>query len=96
MHPWIGVQGTDLPGDESQVLGVHGGAKVQGVEQGSPAAKAGLDSDDVITEVDGQEVESMPGLAVEVRRHDPGDQVTVGYWRDGGHHEARVTVGERP
>jgi S1-C subfamily serine protease len=95
-HPWIGVRGTDLPSEESQALGVHGGAKVAGVEHGSPAAKAGLDSDDVITEVDGQEVESMPGLAIEVRQHDPGDQVTVGYWRDGDHHEAKVTVGERP
>jgi S1-C subfamily serine protease len=96
LHPWIGVQGTDLPGDESQALGVHGGAKVKGVEQGSPAAQAGLDSDDVITEVDGQAIESMPGLAVQVRQHDPGDRVTVGYWRDGDHHEARITVGERP
>jgi S1-C subfamily serine protease len=38
----------------------------------------------------------MPGLAVEMREHQPGDQVEVSYVRDGQRLQAQVTVGERP
>jgi putative serine protease PepD len=95
-HGWLGVEGEDLSADEAAAMGLHGGARVRGVSQGSPADKAGLNDDDVITDVDGQEVESMPGLAVEVREHQPGDHVEVGYMRDGEHQTAEVTVGDRP
>lgn len=95
-HGWLGVAGVDLSADEASSLGVPGGARVQGVEKGSPADRAGLGDDDVITEVDGHEVESMPDVAIEMRDHEPGDQVEIGYWRDGVHEEAKVTVGEHP
>jgi S1-C subfamily serine protease len=95
-HGWLGVEGEDLSPDEAASLGVAGGARLRGVRQGGPADKAGLDDDDVITDVDGHEVDSMPGLAVEVRDHEPGDEVEVGYWRDGKHETAEVEVGERP
>ena len=95
-HGWLGIEGTDLSTDDAAAMGVDGGAKVRQVDRGSPAQQAGLGSDDVITEVDGRPVESMPGLAVEMREHQPGDEVTVGYWRDGEHLEADVKVGERP
>jgi serine protease Do len=95
-HGWLGIEGTDLSDDDAAAMGLDGGAKVREVDRGSPADRAGLDSDDVITEVDGQPVESMPGLAVEMREHEPGDEVTVGYWRDGTHRDAEVQVGERP
>jgi S1-C subfamily serine protease len=96
VHGWLGIEGTDLPSDDAAAMGVDGGARVHDVDQGSPAQRAGLSSDDVITEVDGQPVESMPGLAIEMRDHQPGDEVTVGYWREGTHLEAEVQVGERP
>lgn len=96
VHGWLGVEGVDLSSDEAAALGVHGGARVRGVSEGSPADKAGLSGDDVITDVDGHEVESMPGLATEVREHQPGDHVEVGYMRDGQHQTADVTVGDRP
>lgn len=95
-HGWLGVEGEDLTPDEAASLGVPGGARVRGVSRGGPADQAGLGDDDVITDVDGHEVESMPGLAVEVRDHEPGDEVEVGYWRDGEHHTTEVEVGERP
>jgi S1-C subfamily serine protease len=96
VHSWLGVEGTDLTSDQAQAMGVGGGAMVRDVAGGSPAALAGLTSDDVITEVDGQRVHSISGLVVELRAHDPGDEVLVGYWRDGAHHEATVTLAEHP
>ncbi|MGH9275575.1 MAG: S1C family serine protease [Acidimicrobiales bacterium] len=96
IHGWLGVEGTDLTTDEAQAMGLAGGAMVRDVAPGSPAAAAGITSDDVITELDGREVRSISGLVVELRRHDPGDDVVVGYWRGGQHGETTVTLGERP
>jgi serine protease Do len=77
-------------------MDLPGGAAIGGVAPGSPAAAAGLASGDVITELGGRTVRSISGLVVELRRHDPGDEVVVGYWREGHHAEATVTLGEHP
>ena len=96
IHVWLGVEGIDITSDQAQSLGVPGGAMIRDVAPDSPAAAAGLISDDVITELDGREVRSISGLVVELRRHDPGDAVVVGYWRNGSRAETTVTLGERP
>jgi putative serine protease PepD len=95
-HGWLGIEGTDLSTDEAAALGVNGGARVSNVDHGGPADRAGLDDGDVVTDIDGQEVESMPGLATEMRDYEPGDDVEVGYWRDGKHDTTTVEVGARP
>ena len=95
-HSWLGVQGADLAPDEAAALGIDHGAVLRDVADGSPAAAAGLGPDDVITDVDGEEVPSMPALVLELREHEPGDEVTVGYWRDGEREQTTVRVGERP
>ncbi len=96
VHGWLGVEGTDLTSEQASSMGVPGGAVVRAVTTGSPAEAAGLAEGDVITEVDGHEVRSISGVVVQLRRKDPGEQLTVGYWRGGAHAEATVTVGERP
>jgi S1-C subfamily serine protease len=93
---WLGVEGSDLTPEQAVSMGVTGGARVRGITTNSPADAAGLAPDDVITEVDGQPVGSMPGLVVETREHQPGDHVEVGYWRDGKEGTATVIIGAHP
>ncbi|MDP1820245.1 MAG: trypsin-like peptidase domain-containing protein [Acidimicrobiales bacterium] len=95
-HGWIGVEGVDLPPDQAGAMGVEGGALVRGVLGDGPAKAAGLAQDDVITEVNGEPIESMPDLVVELREHRPGEEVKVGYWRKGKRSEASVIVDDRP
>lgn len=95
VHGWLGVEGTDLTSEQAASLGVRGGALVRAVAPGSPAAPA-LAADDVITQVDGQAVRSISALVVALRQHGPGDEVRVGYWRDGARHDVTVTLAERP
>lgn len=95
-HGWLGVEGADLGADDAQAIGVGGGAIVRAVADDSPAAAAGLEAGDVITEVDGVPVTSISGLVVALRAHDPGDDIVVGYWRAGRHDAASVTLAERP
>lgn len=43
---------------------------------GSPAAAAGLGKGDVLVEIDGQPIDSIPGLQEAIRAHPPGTAVT--------------------
>ena len=95
-HGWLGIEGVDLADHEAAPMGVRGGATVRKVMGGSPAALSGLAPDDVITEVGGQPVDSSSALVVAMRQHKPGDEVVVGYWRDGEHYETTVTVEPQP
>lgn len=96
VHGWLGVEGSDLTARQAEAIGVDGGAVVHKVATGSPAASAGLAPDDVITEIQGRQVSSISGLVVELRAHNPGEEVVVGYWRSGRHAETKVTLAERP
>lgn len=96
VHGWLGVQGTDLAIDLAKALGVGGGALVQTVSAGSPAAVAGLVPGDVITELAGTQVASISDLVLALREHRPGDDVSVGYWRAGAHTEVALTLGTHP
>lgn len=95
-HAWLGVEGADLRPGEAQALGVSSGAVIRGVVDGSPAAAAGLQAGDVITDVDGAPVRSMTALVVATRTQVPGQEVTVGYQRDGQSGQAPVVLAERP
>jgi len=96
IHAWLGIEGADLSDDQAETMDVPGGAIVRRVIDGSPAARGGLAPDDVITEVGERGVVSSSGLVLAMRHHKPGEQVVVGYWRNGRHHQATVTIDERP
>ena len=71
----------------------NGGATVENVTGGSPAAKAGIKAGDTITAIDGSPVTNSDSLGTLIKAHAAGDQVTVS-WTDssGSQHNARVTL----
>jgi putative serine protease PepD len=93
---WLGIEGANVPRDMAQATGLTGGAVIREVTDGSPAARAGLAGDDVITRVDGEDVESIQGLVVELRDHSPGDTVELTYWHDGREQHKTIELDERP
>jgi putative serine protease PepD len=93
---WLGIEGADLSMAEAQRMGVPGGAAVEAVRRGSPAAISGMEADDVITEVGGHRVASSSGLVVAMRHHKPGEEVVITYWRDGRRHELTLTLVQQP
>jgi putative serine protease PepD len=72
------------------------GALVQAVEDGQPAAAAGLQEGDVITRVGDTEVTDAASLTAAVRNQSPGDTVQVTFTRDGNEQTVDVTLGELP
>jgi serine protease Do len=95
---WLGVMIQDLTPELAKALDapVTKGALVSSVEEDTPAARAGLRSEDVITALDGAPVESSSGLTRAIGARQPGARVTVTLFRDGKKLERPVTLGTRP
>jgi putative serine protease PepD len=85
---FLGVTGTDPSTGP-------GGALVTDVQSGSPAEKAGLREGDLVTDVDGEAITSMTELAAVIRRHAPGDRISLTFARDDRERTVEVELGTR-
>ena len=63
------------------------------VSDGGPAADAGIQENDIITKIDGEQVTSADGLIIALREHEVGDKVTLTVVRDSKEQEVEVTLG---
>jgi putative serine protease PepD len=88
-HARLGVEITTAP-DKN---GVADGARVERVDSGSAAAKAGLRSGDVITSIGGKAVHDADSLVALVRLDQPGQTVKLGVSRGGSDHTISLTLG---
>ncbi len=94
----IGVSFTETQGSNPIVLkelGAPYGIVLQRVEAGSPAEKAGLQSGDVITSVNGKAVHTGNDLVNPIASTPIGGSVKVTYVRDKKEHDATLTVADR-
>jgi len=91
----IGVTIQDVNQGLAQSFGLDkpGGALISSVEKDSPAAKAGLESGDVILAMNGQKVERSNQLPPMVAAVKPGHKATFEIWRKGHRKDITVTVG---
>ncbi|SPU43348.1 Periplasmic serine endoprotease DegP precursor [Brevundimonas diminuta] len=82
---WLGVKGDTVSSDMARSLGLDRpqGLMVTDVYAGSPAARAGIEQGDVITAIDGAEVNDQGGLNFRVGTRSPNDTVAVTVLRDG-------------
>ena len=92
----IGVQIAPVTKEvaESIGLGKAQGALVRGVEEGSPADKAGIEAGDIITRFDGKAIEKMSDLPRWVGNTRPGNRVGLTVFRRGTAKDLSITVAE--
>lgn len=95
---WLGVSMRTVDSDaaEAYALPSVAGALVQDFPDGSPAADAGLQREDVIIGIDGRDVARSGQLQQLIAMKRPGDRVTVDVWRNGQERHIDVTLGEAP
>jgi putative serine protease PepD len=90
VHSQIGV---GLASDSSSSTGTPGnGATIASVTAGSPAAKAGLQTGDVVTKVNSRLITDSVSLIAAIRSYDPGTTVTLTYTRGGSSKTTKVTL----
>ena len=77
-------------------VGVDHGVVAYQVPAGTPAARGGLRSGDVIVRFDGREIASVEDLFAALRRKNPGDEVSVTFVRDGQQTTRTVRLGDIP
>ena len=68
------------------------GAKVIEVTEGSPAAKAGITKNDIITAVDGKEIKDVTALQEKAATMEAGNTLSVKLTRDGKSKEVTVKI----
>jgi serine protease Do len=95
---WIGVQIQPVTAAIADSLGLKDprGALVAEPQEGSPAAKAGIRSGDVIVSLDGRPVPDARTLVRRISAMAPGTAVKIGVWRNGKEEQLSMTLGELP
>jgi serine protease Do len=95
---WIGVQIQPVNADIADSLGLKNaeGALVAEPQPDGPAVKAGIQSGDVITSVNGQAVKDARDLAKKISSLPPGSNVKLGVISKGSEKSVNVTLGELP
>ena len=98
LRGWLGVEVQDLnPGlAESFGLTNVNGALVAGIQPGGPADTAGLRPGDIITHVNGAEIDGSRALMNTITSNPPGTKLKLKVLRQGSSINMETVIGERP
>lgn len=90
---FAGMDLSDISAAKSNELKYEAeGALVSGLLEEGPAAKAGLQENDIITALDGHPVSSKSSLDEQLAYRRPGDAVKLSIWRAGAQKEITVDL----
>jgi putative serine protease PepD len=90
-HAWLGVETAPTVTGTSTA-----GAQIAVVTTGGPAESAGLQAGDVITEIDGQRINSSTDLSTYINTKAPGDTIAMKVERNGATQDVQVALKNRP
>lgn len=95
-RPYIGISGINVTETYSQYYNLPIGVYVAELQKDGPAKDSDLKVGDVITEFNGEKVESMSQLNKEKNNCEIGDEVTLKVSRNGEELEIKLTLIETP
>ena len=93
---WLGVETREVTSDNAKELKLPGerGVVVGRIAPDSPASKSGLRENDVVTEINGQQVEGSMQFRRMIHEIPAGRTVQLTVWRDGHTQKINVTLGK--
>jgi len=98
LRPWLGVVGLSLNADIARYYGfpVDQGVIITRIAEGSPAEAAGLESGDIILEVDNVETRTIEDLVRVIRNKNVGDVIRVFALRNSRQHFFELRLSSAP
>jgi C-terminal processing protease CtpA/Prc len=93
---WLGVELHEVTSDTAKDLKLPAerGVVLGSIVPDSPAAKAGLKENDVVTEINGQRIEGAAQFRRMIREIPAGRTAQITVWRDGRAQTVTVTLGK--
>lgn len=95
-RPFMGINFQPITPDIANAynLPVQWGAYVTSVSASSPARLAGLQTGDIITSIGGVSLDGTHSFINTLFNYKPGDQIMVGFTRNGKSQQVQLTLGE--
>ncbi|MTI47418.1 S1C family serine protease [Sporosalibacterium faouarense] len=95
-RPWIGVTIGNVTEALSQRYNVPIGVFISQVDPSGPAAKVGLRTNDIITEIEGDKVETVSELSKIMEEYEPNDNITLKIYRGDKYIDINLQLGVMP
>ncbi|HTT38026.1 MAG TPA: DegQ family serine endoprotease [Burkholderiales bacterium] len=92
----LGVSAQDVDERLAEAFGLSkpAGALVTSVDPGGPAARAGIESGDIILKLDGKDIASSSELSQSIAGTEPGKRVKLEVWHRNAVNEFDISLGE--
>lgn len=94
--PWIGIAMQNLSPKIKNKNGIKHGVLVQALHNDGPADAAGINVGDIITQINGTQINTHEDVKQSVINHLPGDEMTITVKRKGIEKIMTVKIGSRP
>lgn len=92
---YLGISiNTYYDAETLQRMGYPAGVVVYSVASGSPAAQAGIASNDIITKINGAAVTTYASMISEKNKYNAGETITITIYRDGETKDVSVTLAD--
>lgn len=95
-RPFLGIRYRLVTKDLAILNQVPQGAYIQEVVPGSPADKAGIQTGDFITKIDGQAINAETKISETIQKKKVGDTVGLEVWTDGKTRNVTATLAQSP
>ncbi len=96
IRPYIGIEGTTMDEETAKRYNLVEGVYITSIENFTAAQKAGLKVGDVITEVEGEEIETVDDINEIKERHKIGDTIKIKIYRNKAYMDIELTLEEEP
>lgn len=94
--PFLGIRYIPINREAAIRNNLPQGAFIDEVVEGSPAQKAGIASEDIITKIDGKGVNEENTIAEVIKNKKVGDSLSLEVWRDGQTRTVTAKLEESP
>jgi putative serine protease PepD len=95
-HAYLGISSSASSANQESLSTHPQGVLIESVATGGPAARAGLEVNDVIEAIDSTKITSFDQLVSMLAQDNPGQTITLTILRAGQTKHVKVTLGNRP